>query len=233
MKDKEKPTISLFSDGGADPNPGIGGFGVILKFGNYEKEFSKGFERTTNNRMELQGIIYGLEQLNVPAIVTVYSDSKYVINAINNGWVEKWRSNNWYRNNKEQAINIDLWKRMLALMELHEVSFHWIKGHDGHTENERCDALATKAIHGKELLVDEGYITYLNTPQPTNAIEKEGDACRKCNTPVIKRRSKGKKRKAKQNYYYTYYLLCPNCQTMYLVESAKVAIENNNTTLFD
>ncbi len=108
MKDKEKPNIVLFSDRGADPNPGRGGFGVILKYGSYVKEFSQGFERTTNNRMELQGIIYGLEQIKMAAIVTVYSDSKYVINAINKGWAEKWKSNNWYRNSKEQATNIDL-----------------------------------------------------------------------------------------------------------------------------
>lgn len=118
-------------------------------------------------------------------------------------------------------------------MDTHEISFHWIKGHNGHTENERCDELATAAMGRTELLIDEGYVSFLANPQSASKIEKEGDSCRKCNTPVIKRISKGKKRKAKQNYYYKYYLLCPNCQTMYMVESAKVDIKNNDTTLFD
>ena len=229
----EKKEILLFSDGGADPNPGKGGFGVILKHGNYVKEFSQGYELTTNNRMELMGIIHGLEQLKVEAKVEVYSDSRYVINAINQGWVDKWKSNNWFRNNKEKAVNIDLWEKLLKLLDTHEVTFNWIKGHNGHVENERCDYLATCAIEGEELLEDKEYLKSIENPSQTGKIKNEGDKCRKCDTPVIKKMTKGKKRKAKQNYYFEYYLLCPKCKTMYMVEEAKIEINRDENTLFD
>lgn len=151
------PQIELFSDGGAEPNPGKGGFGVILSYKGKRKEFKQGFRLTTNNRMELMGIIYGLEQLKTKSEVAVYTDSKYVVDAVNKGWAKKWKAKNWYKSKKEKAKNPDLWKRLLALLEVHSCTFHWVKGHAGHRENERCDALATMAIKQKQLLVDEVY----------------------------------------------------------------------------
>ncbi len=227
-----KKKILLFSDGGAEPNPGKGGFGVILKYGDYVKEFSNGYELTTNNRMELMAIIVGLGKLKVESKVDVFSDSKYVVNAINLGWVEKWRANNWFRNKKEKAINIDLWKRLLILLATHEVTFNWIKGHNGHAENERCDLLATAAINGADLLKDEGYLNSIENPLQSGKIENEGDTCRKCNALVVKIINRKRKVKAKQKYFYEYYLVCPNCETLYMVEKAKVKIDKDENSLF-
>lgn len=153
------PQVKLFSDGGAAPNPGKGAFGVILTRGSYKKEFSQGYQLTTNNRMELRGIIFGLEQLNTKVHVEVYTDSKYVVDGIEKGWAKKWKAKNWYRTKTEKAVNADLWAQLLVLIEKHIVRFHWVKGHNGHYENERCDALATAALQGKNLLPDEGYTT--------------------------------------------------------------------------
>jgi len=232
MNNKEKPLILLFSDGGADPNPGIGGFGVILKYGKHVKEFSVGYKLTTNNRMELMGVIYGLEQLKKDAKVRVCSDSQYIVNAINNGWLDKWKENNWLRNKKEKALNIDLWKRLIKLMDIHEVSFEWVKGHAGHEENERCDSLATAAMASKSLLEDVEYLKQKENPVD-GKIRKEGDLCRKCDTPVIQRENKLKKVKNKQTFYYKYYMVCPDCSTVYYTDEAKVEIKKDTNTLFD
>ncbi|NNC84048.1 MAG: ribonuclease HI [Flavobacteriales bacterium] len=151
------PFIELFTDGGAEPNPGIGGFGFILCQRGHCKEFAQGFEMTTNNRMELMAVIYGLAQIKRRTRVQVYSDSKYVIDGIEKGWAKNWRSKGWMRNSKEKALNADLWARLLELVDHHEVRFQWVKGHNGHMQNERCDALATWAIKNSELRVDEGY----------------------------------------------------------------------------
>ncbi len=229
---KHKPKIALFSDGGAEPNPGKGGFGVILKYKEHVKEFSKGYLLTTNNRMELMAIIHGLEQIKVEAYVDIYSDSKYIIDAINNGWVAKWQENNWYRNKKAKAVNIDLWEKLLKLMNTHEVSFNWIKGHNGHKENERCDELAAIALNGNSLSEDEEYLKQINSPPEDGKIKNEGDKCRKCNTPVIKKERRRRKIKKNQTYYFEYYFLCPNCNTMYMVEDAKRKIERDSNTLF-
>ncbi len=232
MNNKEKPLILLFSDGGADPNPGTGGFGVILKYGKHIKEFSVGYELTTNNRMELMGVIYGLEQLKNKAIVQVYSDSQYIVNAVNNGWLDKWKENNWLRNKKEKALNIDLWKRLIELMNIHEVTFEWVKGHSGHEENERCDSLANMAMKGDNLLEDVEYLKQKENPVD-GKIRKEGDLCRKCNISVIQRENKLKKVKNKQKFYYKYYMVCPNCSTVYYTDEAKVEIKKDTNTLFD
>lgn len=154
----EIPEIDLYSDGGAEPNPGKGGFGVIMSYKGTKKEFSQGFRLTTNNRMELMGVIHGLERLKTKSIVNVYSDSRYVIDGITKGWAKKWRSNSWYRTKKEKAINYDLWERLLSVIEKQEaVRFNWIKGHFGHPENERCDQLANIALNGESLIEDIGY----------------------------------------------------------------------------
>jgi len=232
MNNEEKPLILLFSDGGADPNPGVGGFGVILKYGKHVKEFSVGYKLTTNNRMELMGVIYGLKQLNKNAIVHVCSDSKYVVNAINKGWLDKWKENNWLKNKKEKALNIDLWKRLLDLIEIHDVKFEWVKGHAGHPENERCDHLATIAMQGDNLIEDTEYLHQKDNPVD-GKVNKEGDLCRKCDTPVVLRENKLKKLKAKQKFYYKYYMVCTNCSTIYMTEEAKVEIKRDSNTLFD
>ena len=134
--------VEIFTDGACSGNPGPGGYGVILRYGGREKELSGGERETTNNRMELMAAITGLEALKERCRVTLYSDSKYLIDALKLGWAAKWRANGWMRNKKDAALNPDLWKRLLAQTERHEVEFVWVKGHAGHPENERCDRLA-------------------------------------------------------------------------------------------
>ena len=137
----EHQPIQLFTDGACSGNPGPGGYGVILRCGTYEKEFSEGFEDTTNNRMELTAVIVGLEAIRWEnADVTVYSDSSYVVNAVTQGWLQ-----NWVRTNFKNKANPDLWQRYLAVASRHRVRFVWIRGHNGHPENERCDRLAVAA----------------------------------------------------------------------------------------
>ena len=138
----ELKRVEIFTDGACSGNPGPGGYGVILKYKGREKEISGGEKETTNNRMELMAAIVGLEALKEKCHVTLYSDSKYLIDALLCGWAVKWRENNWMRNKKDPALNVDLWKRLLELIEKHEVELVWVKGHAGHPENERCDRLA-------------------------------------------------------------------------------------------
>ncbi|MGC4038429.1 MAG: ribonuclease HI [Chitinophagaceae bacterium] len=152
------PEIDLFSDGGAEPNPGKGGFAIILSYKGNKKEFSQGYRLTTNNRMELMGVIYGLGRLKTKSIVNVYSDSRYVIDGITKGWAEKWKANNWYRTKTEKAVNYDLWQILLDLISNQQsVKFNWIRGHAGHPENERCDELARIASNSASLLGDTVY----------------------------------------------------------------------------
>lgn len=156
----DSPNIELYTDGGADPNPGKGGYGAILQWKGYKKELSQGFELTTNNRMELLAVIIGLEAIKTKANVSVFSDSKYVVDAIKLGWARKWKQNNWYRTKKDKALNPDLWDRLLTAIDRHNnVAFNWVKGHNGHPENERCDQLATQAIQSNNHLVDTTYIS--------------------------------------------------------------------------
>ncbi|MBR5517709.1 MAG: ribonuclease HI [Clostridia bacterium] len=137
-------TVYLYTDGACSGNPGPGGYGAILKYGKHEKEICGGDENTTNNRMELLGVIKGLEALNEPCHVVLTSDSKYVIDALSLGWAEKWKQNGWMRNKKDAALNPDLWERLLQLTSIHEMEYNWVKGHAGHPENERCDQLAVE-----------------------------------------------------------------------------------------
>lgn len=151
--DESRPPITLYTDGASSGNPGPGGYGVVLKCGDYEKEFSGGFALTTNNRMELLAVIVGLEAIKWEnATVNVVSDSTYVVKAINEGWLEKWR-----RNGFRKAKNPDLWIRFLAIYSKHKVSFTWVKGHAGHPYNERCDSLATAAGRQENLPADSGF----------------------------------------------------------------------------
>ncbi len=139
-----KKCIEMFSDGACSGNPGAGGYGVILRYNGKTKELSGGEAHTTNNRMELMGVITGLKALKEPCKVMLYSDSKYIIDAINQNWAKKWKANNWIKSDKKPALNSDLWAELLDLLEIHEVTFNWVKGHAGHPENERCDALAVE-----------------------------------------------------------------------------------------
>ena len=150
--------IEIFTDGACSGNPGPGGYGTILRYNDTEKELSEGYKLTTNNRMEMLAVIKGLEALKEPCDVTIYSDSKYIVDAINQRWVYKWKANGWMRNKKEKALNSDLWNRLLNAMESHKTEFKWVKGHAGHVENERCDFLATEAIKNDHLLIDEEFV---------------------------------------------------------------------------
>lgn len=134
--------VEMFTDGACSGNPGPGGWGTILRCNGVEKELSGGEKETTNNRMELLAVINGLEALNRQCKVRIYSDSKYVVDGITKGWAISWRKNGWKKADKKPALNPDLWERLLDLLALHDYEFVWIKGHDGHPENERCDRLA-------------------------------------------------------------------------------------------
>ncbi len=134
--------IEMFTDGACSGNPGPGGWGTILRYKTTEKELSGGEHETTNNRMEMMAVISGLKALNEPCEVDLYTDSKYVCDSVTKGWVYSWKNNNWRKSDKKPALNVDLWEEMLSLLEIHNVTFHWLKGHNGHPENERCDKLA-------------------------------------------------------------------------------------------
>ena len=134
--------VEIFTDGACKGNPGPGGWGAILRYKGVEKEISGGERNTTNNRMELTAVISALRLLKESCTVTLYTDSQYVCNAINQGWAKKWKANGWMRNKKEKALNPELWESLLELCDRHEVSFNWVKGHAGQPENERCDRLA-------------------------------------------------------------------------------------------
>ena len=154
--------VNIFTDGAARGNPdGPGGYGTIIEYtdskGNlHTREFSQGYIKTTNNRMELMAAITGLEALIKPCEVDLYSDSQYLVNAFNQHWIDSWQAHHWMRNKKEPVKNPELWQRLLKAMAPHQVTFHWVKGHDGHPQNERCDYLATTAADGENLMKDPG-----------------------------------------------------------------------------
>lgn len=137
--------IEIFTDGACSGNPGPGGWGAILRYNGHEKEISGGEAKTTNNRMELMAVIQALRALKEPCQVTLTSDSKYVCDAIIKGWAKKWQSNNWIKSDKTKAKNPELWEELLSLLAKHEVTVKWVRGHNGHPENERCDQLARNA----------------------------------------------------------------------------------------
>lgn len=135
-------TVTLYTDGACSGNPGPGGWGAILEYGGHEKELSGGEDSTTNNRMELTAVIRGLEALKEPCIVELYSDSKYVVDALEKGWAVSWQRRGWVKPDKKPALNPDLWGRLLELAEYHQLRCHWVKGHADNPKNNRCDALA-------------------------------------------------------------------------------------------
>ncbi|MCO6358115.1 ribonuclease HI [Roseivirga pacifica] len=145
--------ITIYTDGSSRGNPGPGGYGVVMKFREHRKEISEGFRKTTNNRMELLAVIIGLEAIKVPnAPVKIFSDSKYVVDAVEKGWL--W---NWIKKDFKGKKNADLWLRFADIYKKHRVSFQWVKGHAGIPENERCDQLAVDAAEGGNLLIDKGF----------------------------------------------------------------------------
>jgi ribonuclease HI len=149
--------VTIYTDGACLGNPGPGGYGVVLLYGDHRKELSGGYRLTTNNRMELTAVIKGLAALKTPCAVELFSDSEYVVNAVEKGWARRWQANGWYRPNKQLAENRDLWQELLRLCDKHRVRFKWIKGHAGHVENERCDQLAFQAARLPNLPADKGY----------------------------------------------------------------------------
>lgn len=154
--------VVIFTDGASTGNPGRGGYGAVLLFGDTRKELSGGFRRTTNNRMELLACIMALRELKRPAPAIIYSDSRYVVNAIEKGWARRWQRNDWMRppyqgEPSQMAENSDLWAELLALLDCIPVTFRWVKGHASHPENERCDQLAVQAARGKNLPADSGF----------------------------------------------------------------------------
>ena len=136
--------VIIYTDGACSGNPGPGGWGAVLKYGAHERELSGGEASTTNNRMELTAVIEALRLLKEPCVVELYSDSRYVIDALEKRWVYGWKQRGWVKSDKKPALNVDLWEKLLPLLEKHKVEFVWVKGHAGHPENERCDRLAVE-----------------------------------------------------------------------------------------
>ena len=154
--------VTIYTDGSAKGNPnGPGGYGAVLLYVDtkgvtHRREYSGGYKKTTNNRMELMGAIVGLEALLRPCQVDLYSDSQYLVKAFNEHWINSWQRKNWKRGKNEPVKNVDLWQRLLAACRPHEVTFHWVRGHAGNPENERCDQLAVQAALGEDLAEDPG-----------------------------------------------------------------------------
>jgi ribonuclease HI len=149
--------IIIYTDGGCLGNPGPGGYGAVLLYRDHRREISGGYRLTTNNRMELMGAIAALEALESPGRVTLHTDSRYVVDAVEKGWARNWRAHGWRKPDKQPAMNPDLWERLLDLCSRHDVKFVWVRGHAGDIENERCDALANLAATRKDLPADPGY----------------------------------------------------------------------------
>ena len=149
--------VTIYSDGACLGNPGPGGYGTVLLAGDHRRELSAGYRRTTNNRMELMGAIAGFEALKRPCTVTLWSDSQYVINAFAKDWINGWQKRGWRTAGKEPVKNQDLWQRLLRAIEPHDVTWQWVRGHDGNVENERCDQLAMAAATNDAVLDDAGF----------------------------------------------------------------------------
>ncbi len=153
----EPTEVTVYTDGACSGNPGPGGYGVVMLSGDKRRELSQGYRSTTNNRMELLSVIVALESLNRPCRVRIYSDSQYVVNAVTKGWVYSWQKKGWRKADKKPALNVDLWERLLPLLEKHDVHFEWVRGHNNVVENEVCDQLAVEASRSSNLLEDSGF----------------------------------------------------------------------------
>jgi ribonuclease HI len=159
--------VTIYTDGACIGNPGPGGYGAVLIYGERRKELAGGFRLTTNNRMEIMAVIAALSVLKTRCQVDLYSDSQYVVNAMTQGWVTRWKARNWMRTREEKAKNPDLWEKVLQLCARHQVAFHWIKGHNNHLENDRCDQLAVEAASSEALSPDVGYEASIVHISPT------------------------------------------------------------------
>jgi ribonuclease HI len=232
-KTEPRKHVSIYTDGCARGNPGPGGYGVVLLFGEHRKELSGGFRLTTNNRMEVLAAIAALAALKEPCRVTLHTDSEYLVYGAASA--ETWKKQGWrlHPPKTKRAANRDLWNRLLTLCRMHEVTFEWVKGHASEAENVRCDRLANEAAAGRNLAADQVYETEnpaerpfteeellrMAAANPQEKITREGQPCRKCGHAVERRVPRPR---AKQRAYrYEYYFLCPRCRTMYLAEEAK------------
>jgi ribonuclease HI len=223
------PEVELITDGACMGNPGPGGYGVVLKRGCHRKELSGAYKDTTNNRMELMAAIVGLRALNRRCRVKLTTDSEYLAQALSMGWAERWRENGWWRSANQRAANHDLWTLLLDLVANHEVTVLWTRGHAGHAENERCDHLAGQAACSRDAAVDEGYV---QSKTGGSKSIPAGHPCFKCRTPVVKRIPK--KRKTDSIYSYDWYLYCPACTAMYMVDEGKRLVASTEAeSLFD
>lgn len=158
QKRLDNKIVHIYTDGSCKKNPGPGGYGVIIDQFETRQKLSAGFRLTTNNRMELMACIAGLRELKENQTVEIYTDSAYLVNCISKGWADRWRANDWMRNKRQKAENADLWEQLLNLIEKHTVTFHWLRGHAGHPENELCDTLAQEAASHPNLPPDPGYV---------------------------------------------------------------------------
>ena len=157
--------VEIYTDGGCRGNPGVGGYGVVMSYGEHKKEVYDGYMKTTNNRMELLAVIIGLELLTRPCDVVLFSDSRYVVDSVTKGWVLGWQKKGWIKSDKKPAVNIDLWLRLLPLLKKHKVEFKWVKGHAGIAGNERCDELANLAMDRQDLQTDQYYLEPMTPAQ--------------------------------------------------------------------
>jgi ribonuclease HI len=229
MYKKTIPEINLYCNAYSENKIGKSAYGVILYHNEHNKEISEVYHNTTTNRIDLLGIISGLRHLKKKSKVFVYTNSMYIIDPFNKGWINNWVKNNWV-SNKKSIANVDLWQQLLELTGSHEVTFSYCR--DG--DILKCLNIAKMALKNNDILIDDFFeksddkehIESSKTlqEQVTLKIKKEGDLCRKCNTPVIKKIPTHKKIKKNQSYYFEYYMLCPNCKMMYMVEEAKKLI---------
>ncbi len=224
--------VAIFTDGGAQPRTGVGGYGVVLRFGDTSKELSEGFANTNSSRMELLATIAGLEALKHPCRVRMYSDSRYVVDAVNQGWLFRTASKGWPQG---KTNNVDLWMRFLDAYLTHEVEMIWVKGHAGVTDNDRCDELATLAMKGSNLTHDSVRPTNGRSTKPASVSangvrlsspKQPGDLCPHCHTALARREPK--KHKAGAAYWYAWYLYCAACKRMYHVPEARVVRQTSD-----
>lgn len=213
--------VTAHTDGACEPNPGPGGIGVVLESLGRRRELAQGFRLTTNNRMELMAAIIALEALRQPCAVSLRSDSRYLVDAMAGGAAARWAEANWMRPGGRRVPNADLWQRLLEQSRVHPVAWQWIEGHAGDPGNERADALSYAALRGPDLAEDLGYLRSLELEASApSRITRAGQPCRKCSTPVVRRRP-ARPPGPGQAYYFEYYLWCPACHTMYMLEKAK------------